>query len=254
MRKSIKGLLVAAVAVVGLVVAPTAQAYDPAEYTGNGNPQFNVYTSVENFGNEKDFFRVGPVKGRGSQFSNSFDACSGEVQLNVYVHNGAPEGFNGENFNGTGVAKDTKVRVNLPTGTGKNFNSTAVISASNAASVSDGATIKCADKEVTMEYVPGSASIYTQPGGSRRLSDEIVKGGALIGAEEDNGIMPGCWEYRAYVSLVVKLKEVEKPEEPKEEKPRELPKTGAGSIVSVFAGTSFVGAAAHRLYVSRRRR
>jgi hypothetical protein len=34
----------------------------------------------------------------------------------------------------------------------------------------------------------------------------------------------------------------------------ELPKTGMGSVAGIFAGTSAIGAIAHRVYMSRRNR
>jgi hypothetical protein len=47
---------------------------------------------------------------------------------------------------------------------------------------------------------------------------------------------------------------VEEPEEPEqpEEPIKELPKTGAGSVLGIFASATGAGAAAHRLFVRRR--
>lgn len=259
--KSIITKAVVAIAATVVVAGPSvANAYDQAEYTANGKPQFNTYTSVQNFGNEKDFFRAGPVGGRGSQFSNKFDVCDGEAQLNVYIHNGAPEGHNGDNYDGTGVAKDTKLNVQIPQGYGKNFNNTAVISASNAATVSDGATISCDGHEVKLEYIKGSAKITTGKRTNAPLSDAVVNGGTLVGYEANDGVVPGCWDYRLYVTLKVKVtkKPVEVPEQPEKPvtpvttPPRELPRTGAGSVAGIVAATSVAGAAAHRVVTRRR--
>jgi hypothetical protein len=113
MNKFAKGLLASALVATTVVGATgSVQAFNAAEYTANGQPQFNTYTSVENFGNEKDFLRVGPVGSKGSVSTNNFDVCkSGEAALYVYIHNGAPEGYNGTDNTGTGVAKGTKLNI-----------------------------------------------------------------------------------------------------------------------------------------------
>lgn len=214
MKSIVKKSLVAAVALIGAFAITTGvvHAYNQAEYTGNGQPQFNAYSDVQNYGNEHDFFRVGPVNGRGSEFSNNFNVCEGNAQFNTYVHNSAPEGYNGTNNNGTGVATNTKLQINLPTGSAKEQNAEAVISASNAPTVKDGATINCGDHEVKIEYVANSATVYGNhiPGGSQKLSNEVVNGGTLVGSYANDGVVPGCWDFRVYVTIEVKVTKVTK--------------------------------------------
>ena len=212
MRKFVLGLVAFAfMAIVATITPQVVQAWGEAEYTGNGQPQFNTYTNVPGFGNEKDWVRVGKNGALTSTFNNNFEACEGEARVALYIHNGAPEGFNGENNNGTGVAKDTKLSISVPK-TSKNAIS-AVISASNAPSVSDTASITCNGQEVELEYVANSAAIFSQKRGEGKLSNSVVNnGGVLIGTYGDDGIIPGCWDYRVYVSVVVKIKKVEKPQ------------------------------------------
>ena len=258
----VKKSLVAAVAVSSILISTTGvvSAYNQAEYTGNGQPQFNAYTSVENFGNEKDFFRVGPVAGKGSQFSNEYNVCEGEAQFNVYVHNGAPEVYNGTDNDGTGVAKDTKLAIKLQKD-GKET-SKAVISASNAQSVSDTAAVRCADSDVTVEYIMDSATVYGKgiPGGSQKLDNAVVSGGTLIGSYANNGIMAGCWDQRVYVTIKVKVtKKVVPPVTPPVTPPVQppvtpattLPKTGAGDMLGIVAIVTIAGAIAHNIYSRR---
>lgn len=265
MKNIVKKGLIAAVAVVTLMVSTTSvvSAYNQAEYTGKGKPQFNTYTSAEGFGNEKDFFRVGPVNGGGSEFTNEYALCKGDAQFNVYVHNGAPEGYNGTNNNGTGVAKNTKLAINLQ----KNGKETskAVISASNAASVSDTAAIKCGEHDVTVKYVVDSAMVYGKgiPGGKQKLNDAVVSGGTLIGTYANDGKLAGCWDQRVYVTIQVKVEKVTPPTPPKPpvtpeepvtpETPTTLPNTGAGSVAGIVAAVTAAGAAGHN-FVTRRKR
>lgn len=261
MSKTIKSLLIAATIVASVIVPGVAYAYDQSEYTGNGQPQFNAYTSVQNYGNEKDFLRVGPVNGTTQQFSNNMNVCEGEVRLTLYVHNSAPEGFNGTNMNGTGVATGTKVAVNLPTSAIKEHEIQAVISANNAASVTDKAKITCATDDIQVEYVPGSAVVITEKNGTRALADTVASGGALIGTYANDGIVPGCWEFRNYITVNVRVKKHVKPVTPTPQppvrtttvtKPATLAKTGPGEVVALFAGVSAAGAIAHRAYAVRK--
>ncbi len=262
MKSIAKKLLVSAAAVVAIMVPATgiAHAYNQAEYTGNGKPQFNAYTSVEGFGNENDFFRVGPVNGTGSQFTNVYDACDGNAQFNVYVHNGAPEGYNGTNNDGTGVAKDTKLAINLPTGSAKVQNATAVISAKDVPTVSDGATIKCGDHDVKITYVVDSATVYGKhiPGGQQKLSNAVVNGGTLIGTYANDGVMAGCWDQRVYVTIQVKIEKVTPPTPPTPVTPTTpttptvLPATGAGDVLGIVAAVTVAGALVHRFVLARR--
>lgn len=259
MTNIVKRALISAVAVLGVIMPVTVSAYNQAEYTANGKPQFNAYSSVEGFGDERDFFRVGPVGGRGSQFSNEMEVCKGEAQLNVYVHNGAPEGYNGTDNKGTGVATNTRLNVQIPEGKNTKFPMNAVISADNAATVSNGATIVCNGKTVKLEYVKGSATITSAKRGTSKLSDNVVNGGTQIGTYADDGVVPGCWEFRIFVSMKVRVTEVktpvtpEKPVTPTKPQPETLPNTGAGDVMGMVAVATIAGAIAHRLYVARRR-
>lgn len=263
MLNIVKKGAIAAVAVLTLMVSTTGvvSAYNQAEYTGNGQPQFNTYTSAQGFGNEKDFFRVGPVNGGGAEFKNTYELCSGDAQFNVYVHNGAPEGYNGTDNNGTGVARNTKLAIKLQTN-GKE-DSKATISASNAASVSDTATIKCGEHDIKVTYVVDSAMVYGKgiPGGKQPLSNAVVNGGTLIGTYANDGNLLGCWDQRVYVTIQARVEKVTPPTPPQPPvtppvtptTPTELPKTGAGSVAGIVAAVSAAGAVSHNL-VSRRKR
>jgi hypothetical protein len=256
MHKVIKAMIVAFIAIV-VVNIGVVSAFDPSGYTGNGTPQFNAYTEVEGWGDEKDFLRVGSVSDKFTAAVNTKEACEGEVKVFVYVHNDAAEENNGTNNDGTGVAHDTKVKVHVPSVTDNTQKLTAVISASNAPSVTDDTFITCGNEKIKVEYVKDSAEVVTLKSAMRKLNNSIVDGGALIGTEANDGIVPGCWEYRNYVSLRVKITKVTTPPTtppvtPPTTPPTTLPKTGAGDVIGLFAATSAVGAVAHNV-ISRRR-
>lgn len=214
-RNAIKGLVPVLTGLfVGAVMSGHAYAIP---YTGDStpatpNPAFNVYTGVPSEGNESDFFR-GKVEG---DTNPSVDAVKSTCEtgkrftLRVYVHNGADQAKN-DNGNGPSVAKDVKVKVDLKNGAAaSSFNPNATISASNAASVSDGMSITCTDgKTVNLNYVTGTAKQFTRTG-TRAISDELVKGGAAVGTDTNDGNVWGCWEQRVYVTFTVEVKEVPK--------------------------------------------
>lgn len=262
MRKFVTGLMAAAfVAVTVMATSPAVMAWGEDEYKGNGKPVFNTYTDVPNVGSEKDFFKVGAVDATAAQMGNVLEVCEGKARFTTYIHNGAPESYNGADNTGTGVAKNTKLAISLQTN-GKQ-DSKAVISASNAPSVSDTATIKCGDHDIEVEYVEDSATIFTQQRGEQKLSNAVVSGGTLVGTYKDDGIVPGCWDYRVYVSVIVKVKKVEEPSvtpppvtppvtPPTTPPVTQLPKTGAGSVAGIVAAVTAGGAFAHRLVLSRR--
>lgn len=186
-------------------------------------PAFNVFTgnipAPAPAGGEQDFFRGRvPVNGDLNEGTTQYsdpvttDCTDGKViQMHIYVHNGASVDGN-NNGSGPSVAHNTHVKVALPGTQGSAFTSTASISASNAATVTDNQTIKCSDgKTVKLQYVSGSASQYSAGSGVLKLSDAIVGAGVPIQSEKTPGDVWGCWNERVYVVLAVKVVEVPQP-------------------------------------------
>lgn len=213
----IKQVLVALAVTATAAISLTSGSVNAIAYTGDSTPPspipaFNVYTGVPGIDNpdESKFFN-----GRLSTETNQdardpiATACSAGMKfiLRAYVHNGASQ-FANDNGNGPSVAKDSKIKVALPTALATNFAPTATISASNAASVSDNLTINCTNgKTFTLRYVAGSAQQFNTTSGVKNLSDTIVTTGAPIGTNEPNGDMWGCWDQRIFVRLEVELVE-----------------------------------------------
>ena len=207
-----------------LISTATAKATAPCiPYTGpttNASPipAFNVFCgnipAPAPAGSEANFFQGrAPVNGNlndpSTPFTNPLDtACSNNeiLQLHIYVHNGASVD-NNNNGSGPSVAHGTKVAVALPSATAQatNFDTSATISANNAATVSDTLKINCGGQSVELQYIPGSASQFSNGSGVRQLSDAIVGSGVPIQSEQTPGDVWGCWNERVYVVLAVKV-------------------------------------------------
>jgi hypothetical protein len=200
-------------------VAVSAIAYQGDQTVASPVPAFNVFTGVPApVGNENDFLRGRTLVNNNpmdatTQYGDSTNAScdNGQVlQLRVYVHNGASQ-YSNDNGNGASVAHGTKVKVAIPGTEATNFTSNATISATNAASVSDTASINCGTKKVKLSYIAGSASQYSIGSGVVQLSDSIVTDGVAIQSEKVAGDVWGCWNERVYVVLSVKVNEVKPP-------------------------------------------
>jgi hypothetical protein len=210
--------------VVALLISGSAAS--AIQYTGDTTvaspvPAFNVFTgdmpAPAPAGGEGNFFRGRvPVNGNPSDATTQYsdpvntNCTDGQIiQMNVYVHNGANADAN-NNGSGPSVAHGTKVKVSLPSANNvsSTFDSSATISATNAASVSDGLSINCNGHKVKLQYVAGSASQFSAGSGVVALPDSIVSDGALIRSHQVPGDVWGCWNERVYVVLSVKVVEV----------------------------------------------
>lgn len=223
--KSLIVLTVAGLSFASLGAKAAAQqvVYVPGEPLPSfEQPVFNTYTNVPfSVGNEADFVRVRPSTGsvtdngttgqRNSLYVDTLSAaCNvGDMyDVRTYIHNGADPDFN-NNGSGTAVAHNTTVNMTAPLNqTGKNFTFTTTISASNAATVSDTGTLKCASN-VRLQLVPTSVKVYSKALGWQSISDNAVNGSTKVGTHSLNsGDVWGCWDERVLVAYVVKVVEV----------------------------------------------
>ena len=192
---------------------PGSIPYQGANTRGTDHAAFNVFSGSipGNSGLSEANFLTAAISGQ-TNWSDNVTACDGDlVDLNVYVHNGAEVAHNGNNNDGPGVALGSRLKVAIPSGASDSHNIVATLSADNVSAITDNATIMCGDSEVAVEYVAGSAEIYSQHRGVENLSDAVVgPNGTLIGSYSDNGKIPGCWEFRVWVKLTVKVKADEK--------------------------------------------
>lgn len=166
---------------------------------------FNSFTGVPGIGDERQFFN-GRYADAGSVYSDPMpEVKDGDVlTLQVYVHNNADDSLNAS---GAGIARNTKVRVALPTGIQKSQQATAYITADNAkpTQVYDTLDFGAANGgSFQLEYVAGSARLkgnYVDT----KLSDSVVTTGAPIGTRAADGNLEGCFKQMVYVTIQVKV-------------------------------------------------
>lgn len=210
--KAVLGTAVAIGAIVALVVPAGTQAAlgddRPTKayvegMQGFDHVTFNSFTNVPNIGDERNFF-TGKISGADGGFYDPMNnvKAGDELLVRVYVHNNAD---NSKNADGSGVARNTRVRVALPTSLNQNQTASAFISADNAqpAVIEDTLSLTGATP-IGLQYVPGSAAIKTDYQ-NVPLSDEIVTTGVKIGDSDLSGNFKGCFEYVARVTFKVKV-------------------------------------------------
>jgi len=246
-----KALVVSAVlgSVVGLTAA-AAGAWGPDRRTFTvASPApyvtFNSITDNPNYGDERTFYDVKDAKNTNhGGFVDRVKVQDGqELLLRTYVHNNAADNLNGKNFDGPGVAKNTKVRIHLPSAVADTLRSNSYISADNANPGTVHDTVDFyGDNAFKLEYVAGSAVEYTNavPSGMK-LNDSIVTTGAPIGYRQADGNVPGCFEYTAIVTIKVKVKMAPQPNVGVYKTVRETPAEGAPKPVMQKSITSTSG-------------
>lgn len=219
-KLAVAGVMTFSVMAVGII--GTAEARIP--YNGDGmstssTPIFNAFYNVPNgVGDEADFVRVKPKAGTNAEYVNSLNAACNvgdAYTVRTYVHNGASPDYN-NNGSGSAVARDVVVKMTAPLNTpASTFQFKSTISASNASSVTDTATIKCGDKTVKLSLIAGSVQTYSKPIGFKTVSDSAVNGSLKIGSRvQGSGDVWGCWDDRVIVTFEVKIEKV--PAQPKE--------------------------------------
>jgi uncharacterized repeat protein (TIGR01451 family) len=236
--KRLKLNKIAAIAALGLLIAvPTAialaeyyPARSPFDYNKPCNPNdddiydrcgsltgpvFNSFINTPSYGDERAFLdaRRSDQTAAGSYENVLDDVTDGskEIVVRMYVHNNANQDTNAS---GLGIAKNAKVRVDLPEATANSLRARGYISADNAALVED--TVDFVDnKKFSVDYIPGSAKLYDNDNfkDGVKLSDSIVTTGAAIGSDSLNGELKGCFEYEAVVQIRLKVTPVEIPVE-----------------------------------------
>lgn len=179
-----------AVAVPSLAMAslgddrPTI-AYTDINTKGFDHVAFNSMTGVPNVGDERNFLNA-KVSGVGDSFQDPLTGLKAgdEILMRVYVDNNADTS---KNADGSGVARNTRIRVELPTATSKSLPVKAFVSADNAQPqiVEDDATISSA-APMSLQYETDSATIVSNYQ-DKPISDDVVKGGVLIGDDNLNG-------------------------------------------------------------------
>jgi uncharacterized repeat protein (TIGR01451 family) len=200
---------------------------NPAQREGAFDaPRFNSYINTNVYGDERAFldakecvvngadcYKDGIAGGYKDQQPVNVDK---EYIVRAYVHNIANPSINdnpatpGAN-DGIGVAKNTRIRFELPDteGVANGFTAQARISADNAipTMVYDTVDLRNDSEQFNVSYVPGSAYIFNASHtDGLQLGDEIMgQTGTMLGDDVMNGIYPGCFEFSAFVVIRVKV-------------------------------------------------
>ncbi len=181
---------------------------NPADRAGFDHVAFNSFVRTDVYGDERTFFDGKDAANTNpGGFTDAVNAVGkDELTLRVYVHNNANQYYNDS---GVGIARNTRVKIALPTGNSKQQRATAYISADNArpGTVTDTVDIQGdGSKPFELEYVPGSARILTNAMNTQ-LPDSVVTTGTQIGYDRLNGNIPGCFPYTSIVTIKVKVKQ-----------------------------------------------
>jgi hypothetical protein len=222
LARLVQSLVLTGALVIVPTVAASAQAatnrtlikYDG--HTGSNKPEFNVFTDVPNSNgvgtfNEQDFFTARENTTDSSvKFVDPLAVRDGElVQLRVYMHNGAYPQLNAD---GSGIAKDAKVRIVLPKGSGTSLSATAYITSSNTVTKEISDTVTLTDsKDFKIELVKNAGQYFSAGTGMQNISDDVTKDGVKVGSKAMDGNFYACWDERGWLVITVKVTEVPKP-------------------------------------------
>lgn len=171
---------------------------EPADYV--------TFNSIENNsvigGDERDFVSI-RKKGDNNYWKNAVKIeDGGEYYIRQYVHNNAASHHS---LYATGVRSQFLVPVSVD----NNQIVYGTIFSENAQPqrIWDGATFY-SDQLFRLDYIEGSALIENNGFPSSKLSDNLVntEEGVSLGYEKLDGIIPGCMQYSAYVTILVKAR------------------------------------------------
>lgn len=162
---------------------------------------FNSITDNPNIGDERNFVGI-RLSDTDNKWSDEITVREGKTYtVRMYVHNNAAANLNL-------VAEDVTAKFNLPTNTAKSIQVNGFLSSSNASpkEVYDHATF-VSDEDFNLSYVSGSLEYENNVFGAKGVSlskDIFTSKGVLLGYDELNGEIPGCFEYAGYVTFEVK--------------------------------------------------
>lgn len=211
------GLAIALPIAVHAGFGPNRPVFDwnnPADRTGSTiGPVFNSFINTPTYGDERAFVDAKEATNTSpGGFADTVSVQPGkEYTVRAYVHNNANQATN----NGVGMAKNTRIKFKILPGMANGNEVTGFISADNAIdrngnplrTVFDTVKLKNDTQAFALQYVPGSArlesNVHPFPGVA--LPDAITSdNGVLIGNNQD-GNLPGCFEFTEIITIKVKV-------------------------------------------------
>jgi hypothetical protein len=200
--------VVALTAITGIALVPVVYAtvtFGPSRPTFTWqNPAshitFNSITNNPSYGDERYLIEARDASAGTDTYAKQMQVKDNqEVALEVYFHNNAASNLNL-------VAKNTTVKVALPSSKTTDAEVKATVSADNATPQSVWATADLTNTQpFTLEYITGSAKLWTNYVSGVAVSDNIVNSGALVGTSGTDGKVPGCSQYSGYVTIRVRV-------------------------------------------------
>lgn len=194
---------------IGFVVfSAVAQAWGPnrTTFTQNSPASYITFNSITNnaaYGDERNFTVIKEASNTSSGgWKDTVTAQDGkEYLVRVLVHNNAAENLNL-------VATGTKIMVSVPNTTGNSVQLDGFVTAnnSNPKQVYDSAVLT-SDKKFNVTYVAGSAIYYNgiHTGGIKLPDSIVTSAGALVGYQNMDGNIPGCYKYMGVATFKVKV-------------------------------------------------
>lgn len=201
-----------------------------------------VHATVKSYIEGGDIFKVKNVTDNGSYVDpGNADACE-TVSYRVRLHNPGPDY----------VLNNITVQASVPQATMTKNVATIIVRSpeANPENTSDTATLNISTAQ-KLSYVNGSTQLLNSKG-------EVIKAlpDGITGAGVNVGSVGISLNEIKYVRFEMKVSCPEQPKPTPQPAPQvkkevtELPNTGAGSVISLFAGASALGAAGH--YAFRR--
>lgn len=183
---------------------PTYTMKRPAIY-----PVFNSITDNPNYGDERRFVDLKMADDdREGGWNDDIWATPGDlVSVRIYVENSGADNFEDV---WPGRIQDARLWLGLFNGNRKHSVG-AILSATNADDVWDGATIHV-DDNVTAEWVPGSLTLYSNfhpsPAGLKLDQVAALANGVLLGSKDTDGTIRPGYKYAMYIyaELAIKTK------------------------------------------------
>lgn len=202
------GIAVLAIPAIVLAWGPSRATFTmahPADYV-----TFNSITDNPEFGDERNFLAV---KADDGTWKNDLNVEPGkEYMVRMTVHNNADPKMNQD---GSGIAKNARVKVSLPATTGTSVPMSGFVSADNATPKEVWADVQFkANSKFNVAFVGGSAKYYNQQHkDGANLPDSIMTStGALIGNDQMDGNMGACFDKSGYVIFKVKVQGPQTPD------------------------------------------
>lgn len=177
-------------------------------YTGDAtvgfdHVAFNSFINVPDVGDERNFLHARQNIATGNFLDPVENLKSGdEILVRVYVDNNADPNHNAD---GSGVAKNARVRVELPSSLAQSQLVKGFVSADNAQPqiIQDDLTLTSM-APMNLEYETGSARLKTNFQ-DRAIGDEVISTGVLVGDDNLSGNQKGGLSNTSLVTFKLKV-------------------------------------------------